>query len=97
MRREAIQPLPAPAPPRLRSDNTPCCHDCALADTLVRLGYVPDWDMARTATANGRQEQLRLPGAPIGLVQMGLQRANEAGDLERHWTWLDTLDQAYQT
>jgi len=90
MRREAIQPLPEVAPPRLRADNTPCCHDCELADTLVALGYVPNWDMARTVVANDRQEQLRLPGAPMGLVQMGLMRPSAPGDLERHHEWLAT-------
>lgn len=56
---------------------------------MVRLGYVPDWDMARTAVSNDRQEQLRLPGAPLGLVQMGLMRPSEEGEFERHHDWLD--------
>jgi hypothetical protein len=87
MRTEAVLPLPAVAPPRSRPGNKPCCHDCALADTLVSFG-IPTWDMARTAVANDRQEQLRLPGAPIGLVQRGMMRPNETGDLERHHKWL---------
>ena len=89
MDREAIQPLPATAPPRSRVDNRPCCRDCAAADTLVSFGVVPTWEMARTAVSNDRQEQLRLPGAPMGLVGAGYMPANAEGDLERHWAWLD--------
>jgi hypothetical protein len=88
MRVEAIQPIPRPAPPRSRTDNTPCCRDCALADALVGMRYVPTFKMARTVVANDRQEQLRLPGAPMGLVQMGLMLPNQDGDLERHHAWL---------
>ena len=87
LRAEAVLPLPSVAPPRSRPGNKPCCHDCALADALVGMG-IPTWDMARTAVANDRQEQLRLPGAPIGLVQSGLMRPNEEGDLDRHHKWL---------
>lgn len=88
MRTEAIQPIPQPAPPRSREGNIPCCRDCALADALVGMGYVPTFEMARVVVANDRQEQLRLPGAPMGLVQMGLMLPNREGDLERHHTWL---------
>lgn len=93
--REAIQPLPPGVmAPRSREDNVRCCFDCAAADTLVALRYVPSWDMARTAVANDRQAQYRLPGAPMGLVQMGLVRPSAEGDLERQWAWLDQLDSA---
>jgi hypothetical protein len=88
MRGEAIQPVPQTAPPRSREDNAPCCRDCALADSLVAMRYVPTFEMARTVVANDRQEQLRLPGAPIGLVQMGLMLPNQSGDLDRHHKWL---------
>lgn len=88
MRHEAIMPVPAQAPPRSRVDNQPCCLDCALADTLVHLRHVPTWAMARTVVANDRQEQLRLPGAPMGLVYMGYMRPCEDGDLDRHHEWL---------
>jgi hypothetical protein len=92
IRREAVQPLPpGVSAPRSRTDNTRCCHDCALADLLVGLGYVPAWDMARTVVGNDRQEQLRLPGAPLGLVGYGLMRPNTDGDLERHQAWLQQL------
>lgn len=88
MRGEAIQPVPSTAPPLSRNDNTPCCRDCALAETLVSLGYVPNFEMARTVVANDRQEQLRLPGAPMGLVAMGMMLPNQDGDLDRHHVWL---------
>ena len=88
MRSEAIQPVPATAPPLSREDNSRCCRDCALADGLVAMGYVPEWGMARTVVANDRQEQLRLPGAPMGLVQQGLMLPNVDGDLEKHHAWL---------
>ena len=88
MRAEAIQPIPPNAPPRSRDTNTPCCRDCALADALIGMGYVPTFEMARTAVANNRQEQLRLPGAPLGLVYQGLMLPNQEGDLERHHAWL---------
>lgn len=81
-------PLPH-APPLSRADNTPCCHDCEAADTLVAIGAVPDWGMGRTAVANDRQEQLRLPGWPIGLVQMRLMRPSAEGDMARHHEWLE--------
>jgi hypothetical protein len=91
IRREAWQPLPDRFGPLARADNTPCCHDCQTADTLVALDYVPTWEMARTVVANDRQEQLRLPGAPMGLVQMGLMRPSQEGDLDRHHAWLNSL------
>lgn len=90
LRAEAVQPVPQPAPPRSREDNTPCCRDCALADALISLQYVPTFEMARVVVANDRQEQLRLPGAPLGLVQMGLMLPNKEGDLALHHTWLAT-------
>lgn len=88
MRTEAVQPIPTPAPPLSRTDNKPVCRDCALADTLVGMKYVPTFEMARIVVANDRQEQLRLPGAPMGLVQMGLMMPNQEGDLQRHHEWL---------
>lgn len=88
MRTEAIQPVPAVAPPLSREDNSRCCRDCALADGLVAMQYVPTFEMARVVVANDRQEQLRLPGAPMGLVYQGLMQPNADGDLERHHAWL---------
>lgn len=89
LRSEAVLPLPAAAPPRSRPGNKPCCHDCALADTLVGMTGMMTWDMARTVVANDRQEQLRLPGAPMGLVQSGMMRPCEEGDLDAHHKWLE--------
>lgn len=88
MRSEAIQPVPTPAPPRSRTDNSPVCRDCALAEALVGMQYVPTFEMARIVVANDRQEQLRLPGAPMGLVAMNMMLPNQDGDLERHHAWL---------
>ena len=45
--------------------------------------------MARTATGNDRMEQLRLPGAPMGLVLAGYMKPSELGEFERHLKWLD--------
>jgi hypothetical protein len=50
-----------------------------------------DWDQARTVVANERQEQYRAPGVPLGLVGLKLVRPSEAGDLERHHTWLEKM------
>ena len=87
MRREPIMPLPK-CPPRAVDTQKPCCHDCASADTLVKLGFVPTWGMARVAVANDRQELLRLPGVLIGLSQQQLMLGCVDGDLERHQDWL---------
>ena len=46
------------------------------------------WEQARIAVANDRQEQLRLPGMPIGLVASGLVRPSMPGDMEKHHAWL---------
>ncbi len=87
MRTEAVQPLPEGALAPLGLDGKPQCHDCAVAGTLKRLTSLT-WNMARTAVANDRQEQYRLPGAPIGLVQKGLMKPSKKGDLESHQAWL---------
>src|SRR5215831_17906374 len=88
IRREAIQPVPAGVQaPISRMHNMKCCRDCAVADTLLAIAELPTWDMARTVVGNDRQEQLRLPGAPLGLVAMKLMLPNQEGDLERHHAW----------
>ena len=83
--------MPLDNPPALsREDASPCCCDCAAADAL--LGgpmFGMDFLSARICTATCRQEQLRLPGAPLGLVQAGYMRVSEAGDFEVHHDWLD--------
>ena len=88
LRRETIQPLPS-RPPLLRASNTPCCHDCESADTLLALKLMPEWVMGRVAVANDRQEQLRAPGLPFGLVYSLLMRPNAPDALEKHHRWLD--------
>ncbi len=81
-------------------DHGPCCFDCAAADTLVKAGMIlrrpldlRDLDqaflMARIAVGNDRQEQLRLPGIPMGLVFTGLVRPCSEGDLQKHHDWMD--------
>lgn len=90
IRAETLQPLPPGAMAPLAHDGSgKCCRDCAAADTVVRLGHVPTFEMARIAVGNDRQEQLRLPGAPMGLVQAGLMRPSRSGDLEKHHAWLE--------
>lgn len=90
MRAQAIQRLPEGAFAPLAIDGSgKCCHDCASADTLVRMKLLPRWGMARTAVSNDRMEQYRLPGAPMGLVQQGLVRPSEDGDFEDQLEWLE--------
>ena len=86
MREEAVQPLPEGAAAPLGLDGEAQCHDCASAGTLMRIMGLT-WVQARIAVANDRQEQYRLPGAPLGLVGQGLVRPSKAGDLELHNRW----------
>jgi hypothetical protein len=90
----------ATAPPGHVDHNIPCCYDCAAADTIIKLKYVPGWtkdprdygssfSMARIVVGNDRQEQLRLPGAPMGMVYHGVVRPSAPGDLEKHHRWMD--------
>jgi len=87
MRVEAIQPLPEGAMAPMGLDGKKQCHDCASAGTVMRLHGLT-WVQARIAVANDRQEQLRMPGIPMGLVGRGLVRPSEEGDLDRHHQWL---------
>jgi hypothetical protein len=91
IRAETIQPLPAGALAPLGVDNKPCCFDCQAADNLVKQKAfgVPEFVMARIAVGNDRQEQYRLPGVPMGLVQAGIVRPSKPGDFEKHLAWLD--------
>lgn len=92
IRAEAVQPLPSTRPVQCPMDvetKEPICRDCNAAWTLMRISSMPTWEHARVATANDRQEQLRLPGAPMGLVQVGIMLPNKPGDLDRHHHWLD--------
>lgn len=86
MRVEAVQPLPEGAEAPLAMNGQPQCHDCAAAGTLMRAGF--SWEQSRVAVANDRQEQYRLPGAPMGLVGRRIVRPSAKGDLDKHYDWL---------
>ena len=87
---QAIQRLPEGAAAPLAVDGSgKCCHDCASADTLVKIGTVPTWSMARVAVGNDRMDQYRLPGAPMGLVLERLVLPNEEGDFDDQLEWLE--------
>lgn len=95
LRMETVQRLPegAFAPRAVPTDETPykgpCCLDCGAADTLLRVTpSTPGFVAARIAVGADRQEQYRLPGVPMGLVQQGLVRPSKVGDLEKQHTWL---------
>lgn len=91
IRREATQPLPAGAEAPLDYEGNPWCFDCSAASTLSRVAPALTWDMARTAVGNDRQEQLRMPGVPMGLVKTGIVRPSAEGDFERHVEWLESV------
>jgi hypothetical protein len=71
------------------TDRSAICRDCEAAENLVKLDILGEFMMARTATGNCRMEQMRLPGAPLGLVLAGYMKPSEEGELERHLEWLD--------
>ena len=79
-----VMPLPEGALAPLDYDGNKCCFDCQAADTLIKFGLEVGFPGARLATGNDRQEQMRLPGAPIGLAQMGLMKPSKEGDLDEH-------------
>jgi hypothetical protein len=89
---ETVMPLAEGAlAPLARDGSGKCCFDCAAADAVVAsLGL--EFDAARIAVGNDRQEQLRLPGMKMGLVMAGYVRPSKAGDLEAHHAWLDAHD-----
>lgn len=89
LRTEMVQPLPEGAAAPLGLDRRKCCYDCASADTLIKMKYVPTFDMARIAVGNERQEQYRLPGIPMGLVGERLVRPSQPGDFEKQHEWLE--------
>ena len=69
-----------------------CCRDCGAADTLTKLGQGhPDWPQTRLVIGNDRAEQMRLPGAPMGLVKLRYMRASVPGEFEAHHKWLDKV------
>jgi hypothetical protein len=88
IRREMVMGVPDKAPPTSRYGGTDICRDCAAAEALMGVAH-PDFAASRVATGTCRQESLRLPGAPIGLIQAGYMRASEPGDFDAHHDWLD--------
>lgn len=92
IRVETVQRLPAGAFAPLGLDNRPCCFDCQSADTLMRFQKILDFEQARLAVANDRQEQYRFPGAPMGTVQLGFTRPSAPDDMTRQHAWLDAHD-----
>ena len=89
IRDETVMPLRGGALDALAVDGSgPCCIDCEAADNLHRRYRGMDWASMRVAVGNDRQEQLRLPGAPMGLVKEGITKPSQPGDLERHHVWL---------
>ena len=47
------------------------------------------WAMCRVAVGTDRQEQLRMPGMPMGLCYDGTVALSEDGDLKLHLAWMD--------
>lgn len=85
-----MQRLPKGALAPLARDGTgKCCFDCASADAVRRHTSGMNFEMARIAVANDRQDQYRIPGAPMGLVRMGLVRPSEPDDFEEQRNWMD--------
>lgn len=92
IRMETVQRLPEGAwAPRaaVGKFKGKCCFDCQAADNLLKVGGAPSFLAARIAVGNDRQEQYRLPGAPMGLVLQGIVRPSKPGDLEDQHRWLD--------
>jgi hypothetical protein len=86
---EVILPLPK-YPPLARDGMGPCCRDCEAADLLIAMKIVRNFRMARLSIATTRQEQLRAPDIQFGLVEFGIVRPNQEGDLERHIQWIES-------
>ena len=92
IRPETVQRLPKGigVAPVARDGSGKCCFDCASADALTcRMGLT--FAMARIAVGNDRQEQYRLPGAPMGLVGQRIVRPSVKGDLEDQHAWLERM------
>lgn len=89
LRPETVQRLPPGAmAPLARDGSGKCCFDCASAEGVMRRISGMDFEMARIAVANDRQEQYRLPGASMGLVAMGLVRPSGPLDFKEQSRWL---------
>jgi hypothetical protein len=72
----------------------PCCFDCQASENIVKFGVLPEFEMARVAVANDRQELLRLPEGVAkfkGLCKDGLILPSSLDDLDNHLAWLDRI------
>jgi hypothetical protein len=99
IRVETVMPLPR-CPPLARDGSGPCCHDCASADSLLSPAITGskdgssylDFEMARIAVGNDRQEDFRLPcGMRMGLVLAGLVRHIGLEGLGEHHKWQESV------
>lgn len=97
IRVEAVQRLPEGAwAPLSKFSIMKCCFDCQSAETLMHRRSVNlNFEQARVAVSNERQEQYRMPGAPLGLVGAGLVHPSAAGDLDDQHAWLDRMSWFY--
>lgn len=90
---ETVQRIPegAFAPLSKKYRHLKICYDCSAAEFLVQRKEMgmPLFIMARIAVGNDRQEQYRLPGAPMGLVKLGYVRPSKPGDLADQLGWLN--------
>ena len=92
LRREAVMPLPKYGP--VSVNGVKICFDCQAAENLVKYGILFDFEPARTAVANERQETLRLP---LGMAQLrgmcmeGLIKPASEDDFDNHLAWLDNV------
>lgn len=91
VRPEAVQRLPKGAAAPLSLDGRKWCHDCNAALNVTKAVKGINWEQARVAVANDRQEQYRLPGVLMGLVQANLMKPNSEGDFEDQLAWLERI------
>lgn len=89
LRAEMVQRMPQGAFAPMGLDKKKCCRDCGAADTLTKVSKALNFKQARVAVGNDRQEQYRLPGAPMGLVLAGIAAPAQEGDLDDQLDWLD--------
>lgn len=90
IRWESVMPLRGGSLDALAPDGSgPCCIDCAAADRLHKTMPGMEFHSMRTCTGEDRVQQMRIPGAPLGLIQAGMMEPNKPGDWERHQAWLN--------
>jgi hypothetical protein len=96
IRAEMVMSLPAGAfaPQDYRGNKQ--CFDCNAAQlvqrVVLKIPGITGFEMARIAVGNDRQESLRLPSVPMGLIMAGLMQASKVGDFERHLKWIERND-----